>query len=115
MNRSLRVRLQALLLAAILAVGGIALPFYDAVAFHGIRPEQHGPVRLEPTQGGSTHLLLCSLQQAIHRSSGLLAQPGAFRFIPVAATEVPSGLSAVHPAAATPTLYRSRAPPARAV
>lgn len=111
MRQPLQVRLKALLLATILVAGGIALPAYDAAVYHSGRPLQHGPVRFEPADQGTAHILLCALGPQFNRTRSVV--PGGPE-TPIPCAKEPDRTplpQAVAPATAPATLQRSRAPP----
>ena len=113
MTRLLAQRLQALLLATTLVVGGIGLPLGDAILFHGPRPVDRGPVRVEQADAGAAHILQCALTQAATRTRSLRPSgtPRILGSIPAATAIEPRAAEA--PEAPPATLQLARAPPAR--
>lgn len=111
MRRPLQIRLNALLLATVLVAGGFVLPAYDAAVYHSGRPLQQGPVRFEPADEGTAHILLCALGPQFNRTRGVLPSGPA---TPIQCAKEPDRTfppQTVAPATAPFTLQRSRAPP----
>lgn len=102
--------MSALLLAIVLVVGGWMLPAYDAIVFHGPRPTQSGPVRVESTGASQGHLVQCLLGQQYQRTRIAPPPSPALLHLPPAPVVFTRARGSIPPSA-PPATQLSRAPP----